>query len=181
MTAHPGGPLGVLPYKLATLCDLRDRDGRVLLLRRIKPPNLGLCSPIGGKLDTVLGESPAQSARREIAEEAEVDIPLERLHLQGLIAEQSYEGKGHWLLFYFRVLGPVEVAPREMAEGRLEWHRLEDIEGLPLPESDRRYIWPLVRETEPTLERPTPGFFMLHLDCRTDPMTGRVEQVAGPR
>ena len=39
-----------LPYKIAVLCDLRDESGRVLLIRRAKPPNQGLYSMIGGKL-----------------------------------------------------------------------------------------------------------------------------------
>lgn len=51
-----------LPYKIACLCDLRDKDDNVLLLHRIKAPNKGLCSPIGGKLEMQLGESPAQCA-----------------------------------------------------------------------------------------------------------------------
>ncbi|MEM7623956.1 MAG: NUDIX domain-containing protein, partial [Planctomycetota bacterium] len=63
-----------LPYKLATLCDMRDAQGRVLLLRRLRAPNQGLCSPIGGKLDMDIGESPAQCAQREIREESGLDI-----------------------------------------------------------------------------------------------------------
>ena len=34
---------------------------------------------IGGKLETTLGESPAQCAQREIKEEAGIDIPIDRL------------------------------------------------------------------------------------------------------
>ena len=105
----PPGSEEPLPYKLACLCDLRDKDGRILLLRRKKAPNLGLCSPIGGKLDMDTGESPAQCAQREIREEAGVDVPIDRIHLAGMISEASFEGTGHWLLFYYRVLGPVEV------------------------------------------------------------------------
>lgn len=153
-----------LPYKLACLCDLRDDQGRVLLLRRVKAPNLGLCSPIGGKLDMESGESPAECARREIEEEAGLDVPLDRLHLLGLISERAYEGRGHWLLFYYRVLGPVVVRPQLMREGSLEWHREEDLDSLPLPETDRRIIWPLVREHEGDATR-RPGFFAVHIDC----------------
>ncbi len=153
-----------LPYRLACLCDLRDDQGRVLLLRRIKAPNLGLCSPIGGKLDMIAGESPAECARREIHEEAGLDVPLDRLHLLGLISERSYEGRGHWLLFYYRVLGPVAVRAQVMREGTLEWHREDELESLPLPETDRRIIWPLVRSHEGgTAQRP--GFFAVHVDC----------------
>lgn len=174
-----------LPYKLACLCDLRDADGRILLLRRAREPNKGLCSPIGGKLDMHTGESPAQCAQREIYEEAGIHVPIDRLHLMGLISEQAYEGKGHWLLFYYRVMGPVEVTRTSLNEGTLEWFQEREIEagGLPLPESDRRIIWPLVRRCEkkynPAKPGSTPGFFALHIDCSKGDaaMTWTVEQV----
>ncbi|MEL6498504.1 MAG: NUDIX domain-containing protein [Planctomycetota bacterium] len=170
-----------LPYKLATLCDMRDADGRVLLLRRLRAPNQGLCSPIGGKLDMDTGESPAQCAQREIREEAGLDIPLDRLHLMGLISEQAFEGKGHWLLFLYRVLGPVEVEPHDMPEGRLEWFDPNEIEALPLPESDRKVIWPLVKRHEASGPGGRPGFFAVHLDCRGREITWQVEETFDPQ
>ena len=171
-----------LPYKLACLCDLRDEQGRVLLLRRAKEPNKGLCSPIGGKLDMHTGESPAQCAQREIEEEAGIRVPIERLHLGGLISEQAYEGKGHWLLFYYRVLGPVKVEWTQIREGTLEWFHPHEIDGLPLPETDRRIIWPLIRRSEKSYDEKVsgsrPGFFALHIDCTKGDgaMTWSVEQ-----
>jgi len=172
-----------LPYKIACLCDLRDERGRILLLRRLKAPNQGLCSPIGGKLDMTTGESPAQCARREILEEAGIDVPIERLHLMGLIAETAFEGRGHWLLFYYRVLGAVKVEPREMREGKLEWFEPDEIDSLPLPQTDRRIIWPLVRKAEARTRtgpdgEARPGFFAVHIDCTggDDRMTWTVEQ-----
>jgi 8-oxo-dGTP diphosphatase len=154
-----------LPYRLACLCDLRDADNRILLLRRLKAPNQGLCSPIGGKLDMATGESPAQCARREILEEAGLDIPIERLHLMGLISECAFEGRGHWLLFLYRVLGPVVVEPHDMKEGRLEWFEHDEIERLPLPDTDRRIIWPLIRRHDAATPHGRPGFFTVHIDC----------------
>jgi 8-oxo-dGTP diphosphatase len=170
-----------LPYKIACLCDLRDEHGRILLLRRTREPNRGLCSPIGGKLDMARGESPAQSARREILEEAGIDVPVERLHLVGIISETAYEGRVHWLLFYYRVLGPVRVETGPIREGTLEWHEPGDLDALPLPESDRAIIWPLVRRAEARAGADgRPGFFAVHIDCsgeaRGSPMTWRVEQ-----
>lgn len=168
-----------LPYKLACLCDLRDKDGRILLIHREKHPNFGLCSPIGGKLDTASGESPAQCAQREIHEEAGIDVPIDRLHLGGIISEQAFEGRGHWLLFYYRVLGPVEVVERHIGEGRLAWHRPESIDGLPLPETDRRIIWPMIRRHDHGPGKP-PGFFTIHIDCRDGGVKWAVEQGEGP-
>lgn len=165
-----------LPYRIACLCDLRDDRGRVLLLHRVKPPNKDLYSPIGGKLDMGSGESPAQCAQREIREEAGIDVPIERLHLGGIISEAGYEGEGHWLLFYYRVLGPVEVATGLMREGHLEWHDPDTIDRLNLPETDRRVIWPLIRRTQPHEPLARPGFFAVHIDCTGTGMAWSVEQ-----
>ena len=166
-----------LPYKLACLCDLRDAQGRILLLRRKKEPNQGLCSPIGGKLDMDTGESPAQCAQREIHEEAGIHVPLDRLHLGGLISERSYEGKGHWLLFYYRVLGAVKVDWTDIREGTLEWFAMDQIDALPLPDTDRRIIWPLIRRSEarynPKVSGSRPGFFTLHIDCTSPGPDGK--------
>jgi 8-oxo-dGTP diphosphatase len=169
-------PEPVLPYRLACLCDLRDERGRVLLLRRLKDPNRGLCSPIGGKLDMTRGESPAECARREILEEARIEVPAARLHLMGLVSECSYEGRGHWLLFLYRVLGPVSVEAGPIREGRLEWFEPSEIDGLPLPETDRRIIWPLVRQHEAPVPGGRPGFFAVHIDCRDGGLEWSVEQ-----
>lgn len=168
-----------LPYKIACLCDLRDERGRVLLLRRVKEPNANQCSPIGGKLDMGIGESPADNARREIMEEAEIDVPIERLHLLGLISETAYEGRTHWLIFYYRVLGAVWTEPRMTREGELAWHDLHELGGLPIPDSDRQIIWPLVHEAEReyVAGRATrPGFFAVHIDCTGGGMKWQVQQ-----
>lgn len=172
-----------LPYKLACLCDLRDDRGRILLIERRKAPNQGLCSPIGGKLDTASGESPHQCARREIMEEAGIDLPIERLHLMGLISERAFEGTGHWLMFYFRVLGAVRVPEREIPEGQLRWFEPGTLASLPLPETDRKVIWPLVTghdhehlaHAQP--HRPSlPGLFCVHIDCTGPELAWSLEQ-----
>ncbi len=165
-----------LPYKLACLCDLRDKDGRILLLKRNKAPNLGMFSPIGGKLDVELGESPAQCAAREIHEEAGIVVPVDRLHLIGMVSEQAYEGHGHWLMFVYSVLGPVWVEPHDIREGRLDWHRPSEIERLDLPQTDRECIWPLMIKHQPRTAGGRPGFFAVHIDCRDGKMVYTVEQ-----
>ena len=166
-----------LPYKIACLCDLRDKDGRVLLLRRLKAPNFGLCSPIGGKLDMHTGESPAQCAQREIAEEAGIHVEIADLHLAAIISEAGYENKTHWLMFYYRVMKPVWVEPKSMREGELAWFKESEIDGLPLPDTDRRIIWPLIKEHE---ARPDaagrPSFFAVHIDCTGPELKWTVEQ-----
>ncbi|MFZ4574986.1 MAG: NUDIX hydrolase [Phycisphaerales bacterium] len=173
-TVHGANP--ALPYRIACLCDLRDEHGRILLLKRLKSPNQGLVSPIGGKLDVVTGESPAMCAQREIREEAGLDIPLERIHLLGLVSECEFEGRGHWLMFVYRVLGPVHVEPRDMSEGRLDWFHESELDSLPLPESDRQVIWPLIRRADAASRDGRPGFFAVHIDCRAGAMRWNIDQ-----
>jgi len=158
-----------LPYKIAALCDLRDRAGRVLLIHRAKAPNKGLYSPIGGKLDMATGESPAQCARREIQEEAGIDVALERLRLIGMVSETGYEQETHWLMFVYRVVGAVEVTEQEIREGRLEWKRPEELDQLPTPETDRHVLWPLIM-------RSCGRFFAVHIDCTGDKLRWTLEQ-----
>lgn len=174
---HGSNP--AMPYRIACLCDLRDEKGRLLLLHRRKNPNKDMFSPIGGKLDIVSGESPAQCARREIMEEAGIDVPIERLHLIGLVSEAAYEGHGHWLMFVYRVLGPVWVEPRDMNEGRLEWHTPEEIATLPVPDSDRDVLWPLINKADPP-GASRPGFFAVHIDCTGGKMVWTVEEETPP-
>jgi len=158
-----------IPYKIAVLCDLRDAQGRVLLIHRAKAPNQGMYSPIGGKLDTETGESPAQCAQREIHEEAGIDVPIERLRLAGVISEQAYENETHWLLFVYRVTGAVEVQAGPMNEGVLDWHAPDEVDALPLPETDLKVLWPMLKSHEE-------GFFAVHIDCSGDEISWSVEQ-----
>lgn len=174
MQKQPQTPANPLPYKLACLCDLRDEQGRILLLRRKKAPNLGLLSPIGGKLDMDTGESPAQCAQREIEEEAGIHVEIENLHLGGLIAETAFEGAGHWLMFYYRVQRPVRVELQEIREGTLEWFHPHELDSLPLPETDRRVIWPMIRRSENRAG--SKGFFSVHIDCTGPDIRWTVEQ-----
>lgn len=165
-----------LPYKIAVLCYLFDEHGRVLLLHRIKPPNRDLYSPIGGKLEQAIGESPTACAQREINEEAGLDVDAADLHLCGIVSETAYLGQTHWLMFLYELTKPVSIKPEAMHfdEGRLEWHEPDQIDKLPIPETDRGVIWPLFWKHRR-------DFFAAHIDCTTDPLQWRMEQPqAGP-
>lgn len=157
------------PYRIATLCYLFDKDGRVLLLHRRKSPNLDLYSPIGGKLEQQTGESPAMCASREIHEEVGLQINHNNLHLTGIVSEQSYENHGHWLMFCYEVTKPVEISKYEIDEGTLEWFRLDEVLGLNIPETDKHIIWPLFIEHRS-------GFFAVHIDCSHDKLDWIVEE-----
>jgi 8-oxo-dGTP diphosphatase len=132
-----------LSHKIAVLVFLENKAGEHLLLLRAKPPNLGAWSPIGGKLETSLGESPYECAVRETAEETGLTISTDDLHLFAMIAERAYEGESHWLLFLFRCRVPLTTLPAEIAEGRFGFFSRAAIDQLRLPETDRTALWPI--------------------------------------
>ncbi len=166
-----------LPYKIAALCYLFDEAGRLLLLHRVRPPNQDLYSPIGGKLEQAIGESPTTCAVREIHEETGLRVTAKDLHLTGIVSESGYEGSCHWLMYLYEVTHPVVVESMTIDEGRLEWHQPDALAGLPIPQTDREIIWPL-------FWRYRGRFFAAHIDCRGNDLCCFVEQPAsdaGPR
>jgi len=167
-----------LPYKIAVLCYLYDAEGCVLMLHRRKQPNAGMYSPIGGKLEMTEGEGPHDCAVREIFEEAGLRVDPDDVRLMGIVSERAYEGQTHWLIFLFELLRPVgraEVHAMDFEEGRLEWVDVQRVHELAIPETDRKFMWPLVQEHRG-------GFFMVHIDCTVQPMVWRVtESVKGAR
>ena len=133
-----------LPYKIAVLVFLENAAGDHLLLLRAKPPNLGIWSPIGGKLDTGSGESPFECAVRETQEETGFTITAGDLHLFAMIAEKAYEAQSHWLMFLFRCRRPIPGLPADMEEGKFGFFSRSAIgTTLPIPETDRRALWPI--------------------------------------
>ena len=159
-----------MPYKIAVLCYLYDEEGRLLLLHRRKPPNRDMYSPIGGKLEIADGEGPLDCALREIREEASVTLRPDEIRMISIVSERAYQGEEHWLIFLFEATRPIrpdEIPHSEFDEGRLEWHRVEDVEKLPIPATDREVMWPNVRKHRG-------GFFMVHIDCAQEPMQPRI-------
>jgi len=148
-----------LPYKISTLIYLRDRQGRLLLLSRRKAPNQGLWSPIGGKLEMGAGESPHEAAAREVREEAGLAVTPADLHLFALIAEKNYEDRCHWLMFLFDCRRELDALPPPIDEGAFAFFREDQIDGLALPETDRKALWPLYFKARG-------DFTALRADCR---------------
>jgi 8-oxo-dGTP diphosphatase len=147
-----------LPFKISALVFTRDEDGRFLLIKRRKAPNLGCWSPIGGKLDMDRGESPYECARREVKEEIGLDLEEDQLRLFGYISEKNYEGSGHWLMFLFDCHLPLKALPPAIDEGHFAFFTREAIDSLPIPETDARLLWPYY-------DRYRRGFIGLRADC----------------
>jgi 8-oxo-dGTP diphosphatase len=175
----------VIPYKIAVLVYVFDGAGRVLLLHRRRPPNKDLYSPIGGKLETGIGESPYACALREIEEEIGVRLTLDEIRLMGIVSEKGFghgEDHGaHWLMFCFEVVKRLEVEEREFEEGRLEWVEAEEVALRELPKTDLEAIWPLVREHSWMMNggKGGAGVFSVHIDCMDS--GGFVATVEWPR
>jgi 8-oxo-dGTP diphosphatase len=161
-----------LPYKIAVLCYLYDDNNNLLLLHRAKEPNADNYSPIGGKLEAKIGESPHACAIREINEESGVRVKQNELRLSGMLAEKAYEDKTHWLLFLFEVMRPIrhsEIPEMNIDEGTLEWVHVDDVEHKNIPETDRQIIWNLVKQHRG-------GFFAVDIDCSVIPFTWEIKE-----
>ena len=165
----------VLPYRLAVICYLWNGEGndddRLLMLHRAKEPNINRYSPIGGKLEIAIGESPHECAVREIEEESGVVLKPEEVRLLGIVAEKAYAGENHWLLFMFEAMRSVdlsEVDREEFDEGRLEWVDVKNVANCNIPETDSKILWPMVQR------RRNGGFFMVDIDCSGDELVWNV-------
>lgn len=142
-----------------------------MLIERTKAPNAGLWSPIGGKIETTVGESPHECAMREMREETGVDVSLRELHLFAMIAERAYEGGAHWLMFLFHCRRSMETLPATIAEGRFGFFSRDAINQLPLPETDRTGLWPL-------FDAHKNDFVALHADCTPGrPLRIEIEEI----
>ncbi|MDX2108835.1 MAG: NUDIX domain-containing protein [Verrucomicrobiota bacterium] len=147
-----------IPYKISTLIYIQNTAGDLLLMQRKKAPNFGLWSSIGGKLEMATGESPYQTAIREVQEEIGLCLTEADLHLFAIIAEKAYEGHAHWLMFLFDCRKRLSILPTDIAEGAFAFHPQSAIASLPVPETDRLALWPLWFEKRQ-------GFTSLRADC----------------
>jgi 8-oxo-dGTP diphosphatase len=168
-----------IAYKIAVLVYIFNSRGEMLLLHRRRPPNKDLYSPIGGKLEQAIGESPYACALREIEEEVGLRLSLAEIRMVGIVSERAFPGAGgndgssgtaptpaHWLMFCFEVTHPVDFSAREIEEGRLEWHPLKALDALGIPKTDREVIWPLVRRHSAFLRGTHASeSFSVHIDC----------------
>ncbi|WP_415907779.1 NUDIX hydrolase [Oleiharenicola sp. Vm1] len=172
MSAASSSP--ALPYKISVLVFLENRAGELLLMLRAKQPNLGVWSPIGGKLEMDTGESPFQCAVREIGEEVGLTVRESDLHLFAMIAENAYQGHNHWLMFLFHCKLPLEALPPDITEGKFAFWTREQIKTLEIPETDAKALWPIY-------DRYRDGFVALRADCSVSPIQITIEQVTGAK
>jgi 8-oxo-dGTP diphosphatase len=107
-----------------------DADGRVLLIKRLKEPYVGMWAIPGGKVE--VGEHPDAAMIREFREETGLEVAIERFC--GCISEKypGKDGEGHFLIYLFRLrITGGELA--EQQEGPLQWVRPEALEPTAIP------------------------------------------------
>lgn len=132
-----------LPFKISVLIFLKNAEEKFLMIQRKKAPNKGCWSPVGGKLEMAVGESPFECAIREAREETGIELAQSDLHLFGMVSERSYEGSGHWLMFLFDARKPLEALPPEIDEGQFAFFTREEIDSIAIPPTDRVLVWPV--------------------------------------
>ncbi|MFD1329421.1 NUDIX hydrolase [Mycoplana ramosa] len=114
-----------------------ERDGRYLLVLRRNPPAAAMYAFPGGRAE--LGETPAETALREFAEETGIVARSPRLYATYELTSSTTGC--HYFLSVFRVQadpGAVAVAADDAAD--LGWFTAEEVATLPAPESVRDCI-----------------------------------------
>ncbi|RCW27620.1 ADP-ribose pyrophosphatase YjhB (NUDIX family) [Ciceribacter lividus] len=110
------------------------RDGRILLVRRLNPPAADLYAFPGGRAEP--GETPAETALRELQEETGLRGGNPRLFHFYELAAEAESGTGGFLLSVFLV--DVEDETEALAAddaADLGWYRPDEIARLPVPPS----------------------------------------------
>lgn len=160
-----------LNFKISVLVFVRDEQGRLLLIERLKEPNKNCWSPIGGKLEMRLGESPFECAIRETREEIGLEISEIDLHMFSMISEKAYEGNCHWLMFLFDCKKRIKALPKNISEGSFAFFEYGEIMSgkIKIPETDRTLLWNI-------WEKHRDGMVVLRAECGSI-LTSKIEQV----
>lgn len=122
-----------------------ERSGRLLLVRRSKPPAANLYAFPGGRAE--VGETPAETALRELQEETGIVGRNPQLFEEfELLPEHGVAGS-HYRLSVFRVEADSHspaIAQSDAAEAG--WYTPDEIDHLPVPDSVRACVRRLANE-----------------------------------
>lgn len=114
------------------------RDGRVLLVKRAKPPRLGQWSLPGGLQE--VGETVFDTARRELREETGLDIEV--LEVAEVVDYIERDDQGR-VRYHYTLVDVLAVAPEGEAvagedAAEVRWFGPEELPGLTLPPDTER-------------------------------------------
>ncbi|NBC94926.1 MAG: NUDIX domain-containing protein [Deinococcus-Thermus bacterium] len=110
------------------------RDGETLMLRKARGHQRGFWNGLGGKAEP--GEMPEACARREVREEAGLEV--DHLDYRGLIVFPRFDGTNDWYVWIY--LATARGEPRDGDEGELAWIPNERLAELELHEGDRVFL-----------------------------------------
>ena len=110
---------------LTTDCVIHDEEGRVLLVRRKNEPFKGAYALPGGFVD--IGETVEAGCRREVLEEAGIDVG--DLRLVGVYSDPGRDPRGHTVSIVYLGLVPSALtragSDAEAAEWVEDWRNLK--------------------------------------------------------
>lgn len=129
-------------HKQPAVLSILKAGNKYLMLKRAKEPNLGLYSPVGGKIDPC--EGPKNATIRETFEETGIKITDPKFC--GTIVETS-PTKYNWICFVYFSEIPYSK-PIDCKEGVLEWIDEAELSNIPTPKTDVA-IYKLIQESKP--------------------------------
>lgn len=97
-------------------------DDEMLMLNRLKKPNMGLWNGVGGKVEA--NETPLQSAIRETREET--GIQISHLDYRGTIFFENGKFTDEMHVYFHRLSSkPLKHTPIQTDEGVLQWQKID--------------------------------------------------------
>ena len=111
-------------------------EGKVLLMKRQKEPNLGLWVAPGGKVEK--DEAPYECAVRELKEEAGLSAHTTELRgMVSLVMPKLTAPMIHFLYLVPHFSGDLVADERE---GELAWHKIENVSNLAVPQANKVFL-----------------------------------------
>lgn len=138
-----------------TICFCR-RGNLVLMIYRENEPNKNLWNGLGGKIE--LEESPLTSVKREMIEEADIDLDQARnIHYAGIVTwnQEGAEGKSLGMYAFmvdFPDNWPIWKGDKVTPEGALSWKSAEwacDLYNTGVVENIPHFLPPMLRKEPP--------------------------------